>query len=74
MKKLWAFIEKEIAIAIAEERKRVEKIPYPSHPDKNKIKLEAIFKNNTVNYELGFIHGRLAMRVAVLNKPLTDKK
>jgi len=62
--------------AIVEEGKRVENTPHPMLPDINKVKDEALLKNNTVNYELGFLHGAEAMRTAIIasqDKPLKDK-
>ena len=59
--------------AVAEERERVECVSYPPLPEMDQVKEEALLKNNTVNYELGFTHGANAMKVAVASLDITNK-
>ena len=72
-----AHLDKYIKEAEQEMIKRVENTPYPILPDINKVKNEALLKNNTVDYSLGFLHGVKAMRYTILSslsKPSTDNK
>jgi len=64
---LKSFFATSIDQAVAEERERVVNTPHPMLPDINKVKEEALLKNNTVDYKLGFLHGAEAMRTAIIS-------